>query len=322
MTEVGLGIQGDKRPGSYARIGAAAEALGLDVLSVYGDLGFQPSMAPLLEIAAATDRVRLGPACLNPSTLHPVEIAGQIAWLDLVSEGRAYLGLARGAWLDGLDADRPDAVGRLEESAAVVRLLLAGERDGFVGRHFRIDPGITLRYARHRETVPLLIGSWGRRTLRMAGRIADEVKIGGSANPAMVAVARERVGSDAVGIVMGAVSVVDEDGDAARRLARREVAMYLDVVAALDPTVDVDPEVLLRMRDALAIADLDAAAAVVPDALLSRFAFAGTPHEVAEHVAALFDAGAHRVELGTPHGIDSLHGVELIGSQVVPQVGR
>ncbi|HSG79769.1 MAG TPA: LLM class flavin-dependent oxidoreductase, partial [Acidimicrobiia bacterium] len=74
MTEVGLGIQGDKPPGSYARLGAAAEGLGLDVLSVYGDLGFQPSMAPLAEIAAATDRVRLGPACLNPSTLHPVEI--------------------------------------------------------------------------------------------------------------------------------------------------------------------------------------------------------------------------------------------------------
>ena len=46
--------------------------------------------------------MRVGPAALNPYTLHPVEIAGQIAALDAVSNGRAYLGLVQGAWLDEL----------------------------------------------------------------------------------------------------------------------------------------------------------------------------------------------------------------------------
>ena len=41
---------------------------------------------------------------LNPYTLHPMEIAGQIAVLDLATHGRAYLGLARGSWLDQLMA--------------------------------------------------------------------------------------------------------------------------------------------------------------------------------------------------------------------------
>ena len=53
------------------------------MVSVYADLMFQPPLPALLEIAAATDAVRLGPACLNPFSLHPFEIAGQIAALDL-----------------------------------------------------------------------------------------------------------------------------------------------------------------------------------------------------------------------------------------------
>ena len=59
-----------------------------------------------LSVAAlATSRIWLGPASLNPYTLHPVEIAGQIASLDLLSGGRACLGLSRdardpGDWVD------------------------------------------------------------------------------------------------------------------------------------------------------------------------------------------------------------------------------
>ena len=41
---------------------------------------------------------------------------------------------------------------------------------------------------------------------------------------------RRWIGNDDVGIVVGAVTVVDEDGDAAREQARREVEMYLEVV--------------------------------------------------------------------------------------------
>ena len=67
------------------------------MVSVYHDLLFQPAIYPLLLMAQATERVRLGPAALNPFTLHPVEIAGQIAALDAASGGRAYLGLVRGA---------------------------------------------------------------------------------------------------------------------------------------------------------------------------------------------------------------------------------
>ena len=129
-------------------------------------------------------------------------------------------------------------------------------------------------------------------------------------------------GQNAVGIVVGAVTVVDLDGDAARQQARREVALYLPVVADLDPTLKLDPALISRIRAAAALYDFAAAAALISDDLLQRFAFAGTPADVANQVNALFAAGASRVELGTPHGLTPEEGLRLLGEQVLPAVKR
>jgi 5,10-methylenetetrahydromethanopterin reductase len=121
-----------------------------------------------------------------------------------------------------------------------------------------------------------------------------------------------------VGIVMGAVTVVDEDGVAARTLARQHVARYLPVVAPLDPTVDLPPDLLHRIATLVATGnDLDAAA-LVPDDVLDRFAFSGTPHHVIEQAEALFSAGATRIEFGTPHGFTDPGGIKLLGERVLP----
>jgi 5,10-methylenetetrahydromethanopterin reductase len=54
--------------------------------------------------------------------------------------------------------------------------------------------------------------------------------------------------------------------------------------------------------------------------VLSRFAFAGTPADVAAQAEAVFDAGALRVDFGTPHGIDEWQGVELLCREVLPRL--
>jgi 5,10-methylenetetrahydromethanopterin reductase len=316
VTEFGLGFQTDKRPGDYARLAAAAEAFGFDVLSVFGDLMYQPPIFPLLEMATATSRVRLGAACWNPYTQHPYEIAGQVAALDLASHGRAYLGLARGSWLTDIGIGQPKPLAHLREAAGFIRALLAGE--AYPGEIFRLAHGTQLNYRPERTQVPLLIGTWGARTAALAGEIADEVKIGGTANPAVVSVMRDRIGSPDVGIVVGAVTVVDEDGDRARALARTEVAKYMAVVAELDPTVDIPEDLLLAVKRRMAHGDEAGAGALIPPDLLSLFAFAGTPEDVAEQARALIAAGAARVEFGTPHGVTNDHGVHLLGSKVVP----
>ena len=294
----GLGIQSDKSPAEYTALAQQAEAGGFDVISVYHDLLYQPAIAPLLLIAQATERVRVGPAALNPYTLHPVEIAGQIAALDAVSNGRAYLGLVQGAWLDalGLGEDRP--LTALREAVTVIRRLFAGDLGGFAGERFTLAAGQGFHYEPLRRDVPLLLGTWGRRTAAFAGEAgAAELKLGGSANPELVPVVREWIGSEAVGIVLGAVTVVDEDGDAARARARAAVELYLPVVAGRDPTLELRPG---------------------DEPPLERFVFAGTPAEVIRHAERAFAAGASRIEFGTPTGLTTARGVELLAERVLP----
>jgi 5,10-methylenetetrahydromethanopterin reductase len=309
--EVGLGLQGSKAPEEYATIARLAEQYGFDVLTVFSDLMYQPSIFPLMVAALNTVRLRLGPACLNPFTLHPVEIAGQIAALDVASNGRAYLGLARGTWLDKIGIEQPRPMRALRETAEIVRLLLARDPGGYHGEVFSLAPGTRLQFDVQRSRVPLLIGTWSPKTAALAGEIADEVKIGGSSNPAMVRRMREfievgtmRAGRSAedVGIVVGAVTVVAKDGAAARRLARSAVAMYLDVVGRLDPTTEVP------------------AGGTISDDTLDRFAMAGTPEQVADQAAALFKAGAGRVEFGSPHGLTEEEGIRLLGERVLPRL--
>ena len=233
--------------------------------------------------------MRLAPAALNPYTLHPVEIAGQVAALDLVSGGRAFLGLAQGAWLDQLGLEQRRPVETMREAVEIVRRLLAGDRSGFQGQRFQLAPGTGLNYEPLRSRVPLMLGTWRPRMAALAAEVADEVKIGGCANPAMVRQMREWIGRDEVGVVVGAITVVDRDGDRARELAREKVAMYLEVVGGLDPTLET-----------------------AADAPLERFVLAGTPAEVVTHVEELAAAGLHRVEFGDPVGLD------LLLDEVVP----
>jgi 5,10-methylenetetrahydromethanopterin reductase len=331
QVEIGLGLQADKRPGDYARLAELAEQYPFDVLSVFGDFMFQPPIVPLLEMAAATSRVRLGAACCNPFSVHPYEIAGQVAGLDLASGGRAYLGLAQGAWLDAVRLRRDRPVQALGEAVALITALLAGDDRELAGELFPMAAGTRLRYRPERPRVPVLIGAWGPRMAALAGRVADELKIGGTANPAMVDVIRQRiavgaaeVGRDSaeVGVVVGAVTVVDEDAQLARAKARTEVALYLGMVAELDPTVTLPEGLVTEVRRLVAAGDQSGAGALIPDEVLDNFAFSGTPEQVAGQAQRLIDAGVHRVEFGTPHGLTDAEGVRLLGARVLPLLKR
>ena len=131
--------------------------------------------------------------------------------------------------------------------------------------------------------------------------VADEVKIGGCANPEMVRLMRSWLGEGGPRIVVGAVTVVDRDGAAARAYATAQMQMYLDVVARLDPTLELGSG---------------------SEPPLEKFVLAGTPSEVAAMAADLFEAGAHRVEFGTPQGLSTAEGVALLCDRVLPELRR
>ncbi len=322
MPNISIAFQTDKALSAYGPLAAQAEAWGFDGVTVYNDMLYQPAWLPLLEMARATQRVRLGVAAVNPFTCHPINIAGNIALIDEAAAGRAYVGIARGAWLDFVGIEPARGVRALAEALRCVRHLLRRDPAPLAGDFFPLAGGDALRWPAVRADIPMLLGTWGEQTLRACAGDYQEIKVGGSTNPDLLPHFRRILHANGdvngdVDICIGAVCVVDEDGDAARARARREVALYLPIVAALDPTLTVEPDRLARIREAAARFDYAGAAAAISDDLLARFAFAGTPAEVAEHTLALLAAGAQRVEFGTPHGLTPDGGLRLLGEQVL-----
>jgi 5,10-methylenetetrahydromethanopterin reductase len=208
-----------------------------------------------------------------------------------------------------------------------VRHLLAQSKQPYRGEIFQLAGGDALRWNILRPDIPLLLGSWGIQTIRACIQHISEIKIGGTTNPAVIPQVRAAADQaalaagrmpGAVGLVVGAVTVVDRDGTAARALARRKAALYLPIIAPLDHTLDLDPALLERIEAATAAYDFDLAGSYISDALLRKLAFAGTPDEVAEQAIELYHAGAARIEFGTPHGLNEAEGLRLLGEDVLP----
>ena len=328
--QISIAFQTNKPISAYGPLAKTVEDYGFDGVSVYNDLLYQPAWLPLLEIARYTSRVRLGAAAVNPFTCHPVNMAGHIALINEAAQGRAYLGLARGGWLDFLSLKPERPVTALREAFACVQHLLSGSKAPLPGDIFPLAGGETLRWSLDRPEVSFLLGSWGPKTIRACIQYISEVKIGGTANPdvvpqlqTVISEASTEMGRDPaeVGVVVGAVTVVDQDGKAAKSLARREAALYLSIIATLDHTLNIEPELLARINEASAQYDFERVGANISDNLLRRLAFAGTPDEVAQQAVDLFEAGAGRVEFGTPHGLSAEEGVRLLGEQVLPALG-
>jgi 5,10-methylenetetrahydromethanopterin reductase len=251
--------------------------------------------------------------------------------LDEVTQAGSYIGFARGAWLgDHSIEELKPPVQAIREAAELVQHILSGGA-GYNGRIFQLASHVKAPYPLPDARIPILIGTWGKKLCAVAGEIADEVKVGGSANPDIVPVIQEYIAVGereakrdigTVGVVIGAVSVIDEDRDQARQEARRSVALYLPVVAGLDPTVNVDPEQMARIQRHVELEELDQAAALISDDLLERFAFAGNAEDIINHCERLFAAGTQRIEFGTPHGLQSETGIRILGEKVLPALAQ
>lgn len=326
--KISIAFQTDKTAAQYIALAKLVNEYDFDVVSVYCDAPYHTPYAPLMLIAPFIKRARVGVAAAAPSRIHPIDIAAQTALLAEIARGGVYVGIARGAWLadHGVIEHQP-ALQAIREAVEVVRYMLSGQTGGYQGSVYRLAPHVRAPYCVPDKPVPILIGTWGAQLSTIAGEIADEVKIGGSANSDMIPVIRHAITpgeiranrpTDSVGIVLGAVSVIDEDRVQARRAARHEVALYLPVVAGLDSTLTVEPELINRMRMHVNRGDRESAAGLISDELLDKFAFSGNAHDIIEQSHRLFEAGAARIEFGTPHGLNAETGIHLLGKQVVP----
>ncbi len=327
--ELSIAFQTDKRAQAYIELAKLVDEYDFDAVTVYCDAPFHPSYPPLMLMAQHITRARLGPAAVQPSRMHPIDIAAQTALLDDIAQGGAYIGIARGAWLEdhGVTEIKP-AITAIRESVDIIKQLLAGESARYNGKVYQIADHVRAPYPLPERDIPILIGTWGKKLSAVAGEVADEVKIGGSANPDVVpviadyiAVGEKEAGREigTVGVVIGAVSVIDEDREQARQIARQSVSLYMPIVSKLDPTIEIDPDLMNRVQTHVNAGEEELAAKLIPDDILERFVFAGNADDIIRQCEKLFDAGARRIELGTPHGVkDSATGIHIIGQQVIP----
>ena len=179
--------------------GGAAEGYGFDAVTVYNDMLYQPAWLPLLEMARARRGVcTLGVAAVNPFTCHPINIAGNIALIDEASNGRAYLGVARGGWLDfvGVTPRRP--VAALREAMAL-RAPPAVPRPCPASRRVSSRLPAAMRYAGTScgPISPFCSARGASRPSAPAATKIDAVKIGGSANPDVIPYFRRILDLDA-----------------------------------------------------------------------------------------------------------------------------
>jgi F420-dependent oxidoreductase-like protein len=205
VTTFGLQIPGFRHAGSsdaemFDHVVAhaqAAERSGFDSVWVMDHFWQLPALGgpdePILEaytllgaLAARTARVRLGTLVTGVTYRNPALLAKMVTTLDVISKGRAILGIGAG-WYEpeheGYGFGFPGArerLDRLEEAVRICRALFRDEQPSFEGRYYRISDAWNVPRPAQAGGPPIMIGGGGeRRTLRLVAQHADMCNVTG-----------------------------------------------------------------------------------------------------------------------------------------------
>jgi probable F420-dependent oxidoreductase len=164
-----------------AREVALAEASGFStcLIGEHHQQPFDTITSPLVVasfLAGCTTSIRLGTGLLVAPLYHPVHVAEDVAMLDIVSGGRAILGVGVG-YQDGdfaaFGVPAAEREARLEESLAVVERCWSGETFSHAGRFWQLaDVRIRPRPVQQPRP-PLWLGAWSPAGVRRAARLGD-----------------------------------------------------------------------------------------------------------------------------------------------------
>jgi 5,10-methylenetetrahydromethanopterin reductase len=185
-------------------------------------------------------------------------------------------------------------VAELEERIAQLRRLLAGEDvvHPKTGVAYRLQFGSEQR-------IPIYVAAASPRSLRMAGRVADGVVACVGVDPRLVEAALHHIATGAheagrdpadVRTVLWTATAISDDGAAARDLVRAFTASVVipPLVARLDSAELEAVEAIRSHYDYRAHMRTDAEhRELVPDALVTRFAVAGTPDDCRSQLRAI-----------------------------------
>jgi F420-dependent oxidoreductase-like protein len=148
-------------------IGSATRAM----LEAYTTLGY---------LAAHTKRAKLLTIVTGAPYRHPGVLAKQVTTLDVLSGGRAWLGIGA-AWNEdearGLGIPFPPVAERMERLEETIQVCLRMWEEGdepYEGRHYRLERPLNSPQSLTRPHPPIMIGGMGeKKTLRLVARYAQ-----------------------------------------------------------------------------------------------------------------------------------------------------
>jgi F420-dependent oxidoreductase-like protein len=178
-------------------LASAVDESGFDSLWVMDHFFQLPALGgpdqPMLEsytllgaLAARTGRVELGTLVTGVTYRNPGILAKVVTTLDVISKGRAVLGIGA-AWYDvehqALGVTFPSngvRLDMLEEAVQICRAMFRDDDVSFDGTHFRLDHARNLPRPVRAGGPPIMIGGGGeKRTLRLVARYADRCNVTG-----------------------------------------------------------------------------------------------------------------------------------------------
>jgi F420-dependent oxidoreductase-like protein len=290
------------------QIATTAEASGFSSISVMDHLhqiaGIGPEENWMMEgnailaaLAARTSRINLGLLVGGVMYRNPALLAKQTTTIDIVSRGRAVLGLGA-AWFEGehkaYGYDFPPLRERfehLEDALNIARRMFTAPRATYEGTHHRVD-GAYNNPKPIRGDIPILVGGGGeRKTLRLVAQYADGSNFFGDL---------ERV-KHLLGVLEGHCEAVGRDmGEITKT---RMAAIYI-----------------ARTHEE-AHAKFEQVMANVPDPDRARLsAMVGDPEEIANQVQPYLHAGLDGITLSLPD-VWNLETVELVGETLSALIG-
>src|SRR5947209_10002913 len=172
----------------------------------------------------ATERVSVGTGVTGiVHRYNPVVVAQQVATLETLCPGRAFLGVGSGEAMNEVPAgmrwpDVAEQLARTEEALTIIKLLLDGETVDFEGHYFR-TMGARL-YLEPERRPPIYMSAFGPEAAAIAGRLADGIWTLADPQkaPAVIASYRraaEQAGREPGEIILQGMASWAEDDDAA-----------------------------------------------------------------------------------------------------------
>ena len=140
-----------------------------------GEAWGEDAFTSLAQLAAVTSRIRIGTSIVPVFARSPANIAMTALNMDVMSEGRFFLGLGASGQLviedlHGEVFSKP--LTRMREYIDIIRKAMKGERLDHDGEFFQTKR-FKLRFQPYRPNLPIYIASLSPASLRMTGELAD-----------------------------------------------------------------------------------------------------------------------------------------------------